>query len=568
MPFEFDFNEMYAAAAMYLSKGLRVVRLHGIWPDGRCTCGDPECAVGESSQRSAGKHPRGKSWGDRYARTEDDILAWDDGTPFNIGILLGPGGGVIDNEDDTPEGKAFRENLGLHTLVAPSWTSGRSTHQLTKYDDSLPATGKVEPGGLECRIGGGDTQIQSVVPPSWHWSGVRYAWKPGLSIDEVDVPPTPRELLVQISNYFQGGNGRQKGKPAPRLPQIFGEVHDGQGRHKALLNTSWAKICKHISPLSTLDRAVITKELLDINEKYIKPPKTEQEALKIINSCFEYYRKKKESGWSPTSTDVTEDAIEKEVERIDTVSETATVTVSGFEGHGLQRYYVGEVEAYRPGNWRIQMIHGDPPEVVLCVPAWEPTPCRGRIQMSFDTFRSAPKVASTVFNATRRVILDGDGSKWRSIWKGYEASRKTGGVSVPGLMEQLVLRKNADDDIRVGTSSLRYAQLAGYMMEKIRGAKAYDEDDQTPSQQGRLVWVKPDELWFQWAKVWEDIGRAHDVQHTERGQLRARILDAMGATDFSHRRYRHEKSRMEYIVFTPEWIAAIENLAAGEEGGR
>jgi hypothetical protein len=38
---------------------------------------------GLSGARSAGKHPVGTNWGDRYARTEDDILAWDDGKPFN-----------------------------------------------------------------------------------------------------------------------------------------------------------------------------------------------------------------------------------------------------------------------------------------------------------------------------------------------------------------------------------------------------------------------------------------------------------------------------------------------------
>jgi hypothetical protein len=179
MAYEFDFDEMFKWCALYLSKGLRIVRLHGIYPDGRCTCGVAECAAGRSSARSAGKHPVGLKWGDRFARTEDDILAWDDGVPFNVGVVLGPGGGYIDNEDDTPEGKAFRESLGLHVLETPSWTSGRSTHQLTRWDDRIAGISKAEPGGLECRVGGGDKQIQSVLPPSWHHSGVRYSWKAG-----------------------------------------------------------------------------------------------------------------------------------------------------------------------------------------------------------------------------------------------------------------------------------------------------------------------------------------------------------------------------------------------------
>lgn len=567
MAYEFDFDEMFRWCAIYLSKGLRIVRLHGIWPNGRCTCGDAECAVGKSGERSCGKHPVGTDWGDRWARSEDDILAWDDGKPFNVGIILGPEGGFVDNENDTPEGTAFRQALGLNLLETPSYTSGRSLHQITKWDDRLAnCGGKAEPGGLECRIGAGGKQIQSVLPPSWHWSGVQYQWKPGLSIDEVDVAETPRDLIVQITNYAAGkagSGGEYKG------PLVFRVVHDGEGRHRALLMWAWNKIINDRFPLLAERRAVLTKEIQDANEKYIVPPKAPKEVLQIVNSCFEHYRRKHdEGGWNPTPKDLTEKAVEAEVQNVErgNGSSDGGVSVSGFESHGLERYRVGDTDAYKPGDWSIQMIHSDPPEVVLCVPQWERTPCKGRVHMTFDTFRSAAKVAATVFLATRRVILDGDSAKWVAVWKGVDASKKTNWQSVPGLMEQLVQRKNAEDDIQVGTSSLRYAQLAGYVLQAFKKATTpRDEEKPEPNESGRPCWVTPDELWFQWSKVWEDISRLHDIAPSEKSRIRSKILSIVGMKDFDHRRHRFTAGRLEYVVFTKEWIAALEVLAAGED---
>ena len=571
MAFEFDFNETFKWCALYLSKGLRIVRLHGIWPDGRCTCGDAECRIGGAKQKSCGKHPVGNDWGDRYARSEDDILEWDNGVPFNVGVVLGPEGGVIDNEDDSPEATAFRESLGLHELITPSWTSGKSTHQLTQWHDSLSSCGGVQkPGGLECRLGAGGRQIQSVLPPSWHNSGVQYRWKPDLSIDDIDVAETPKTLLVQIVNAAAaGGNIAASGSGRKyQGPLVFREVHDGQGRHDALLMWAWNKIVNDRFPLAPERRSVLTQEILDANDKYLKPPKTRDEALQIINSCFEHYRKKEESGWTASPSDITDDAVKSEAVKVkETAKPEDSVAVVGLEAQGLQPYRAGEVTGYRVGSWRIEMVKGDPPEIVLVVPQWKPTACGGRVSMTLDTFRSAPKVASAVFNATQRVILDGDSKRWLSAWKGVDASKRTGGVSVPGIMEQLMARKGAEHDIKVGTASLRYAELAGFLLKSFgRATKPRDEEKPEPNESGRPCWVTPDELWFQWGKVWEEIGSAHDIASGERNRIRNKLLEIMAAKDLVHKRHRFGSVRLEYVVFTHEWVAALQSLAAGEDG--
>ena len=189
MAFEFDADAMFKSCALYLSKGLLLVRVHGIWPDGRCTCGRKEHAVGRSGERNCGKHPVGDDWASRVATTEDDIVEWlEDGIPFNVGCLLGPRGGVIDSEDDDEAARRYRKSIGMDLLETPTWLSGKSTHQLTLWDDRLSGCkGTANPGGLEVRIGAGNTSIQSVLPPSWHRSGVQYQWKPGFSLNDMDT---------------------------------------------------------------------------------------------------------------------------------------------------------------------------------------------------------------------------------------------------------------------------------------------------------------------------------------------------------------------------------------------
>lgn len=570
MAFEFDPDAMFKACALYLSKGLILVRVHGIWPDGRCTCGRKDHAIGKSGERNCGKHPVGDDWASRVARTEDDILEWlEDGIPFNVGCLLGPKGGMIDSEDDDEAARQFRKSIGMDDLETPTWTSGKSTHQLTRWDDCLSeCKGTASPGGLEVRMGAGEASIQSVLPPSWHRSGIQYSWKPGFSLDDVEIARTPKALLVALSN----GAGRSAGKPdeKPASTMLFGKIPDGH-RHRAILRWSWFKIVNQRNPLDRTMQEITTREILLLNKENCQPPADEKHVRQIIADCLEHYRRRKETGWSPADADAEESAVERELDNIAAAEDGKKKPPpgSGFELYGLKKVTVGKTEAYEPGDWRIEMIHSDPPEIVLCVPLWEATPCRGRIHMTFDTFRSAPKVAAAVFTATRAYILDGDAGRWQKIWKGHDACKANGFQAVPGLMELLMARKREEDDIAVGTSSLRYAQLAGYVLQVIKKATTpKSEDNPEPNESGRPCWATPDELWLQWGKIWEDIGRSHDVVPGERNRVRAKLLEIMGQRDFDHRRHRFESGRLEYVVFTREWLAALERLASGEDGDR
>jgi hypothetical protein len=569
MAFEFDKDAMFKACAGYLAKGMLLVRVHGIWPDGRCTCGRKSHAIGKSDERSVGKHPVGDDWANNVATSEDDILEWlEDGIPFNVGVLLGPRGGMIDNENDSAAAQNFRKSIGIEELETWTYKSGKSVHQITMWDDCLSiCKGTSEPGGLEVRIGAGEASIQSVLPPSWHRTGVQYAWKPGYSPDDIDISPTPKKLLVALVNCADGPSRATNERPAKSM--LFGEIPDGS-RHRALLRWTWFKIVNQRNPLDKLQQEILTREILLLNEQNCKPPGEKKHVLGIIADCYSFYRKMTESGWVPSDEDLKEEAVDSQIDKIESSSKPGTPKApaagSGLELYGLKKVTVGKVEGYRPGDWSIQMIHSDPPEIVLCVPQWEETPCRGRIEMSFDTFRSATKVAAAVFSATRTYILDGDAGKWQKIWKGHDACKANGFQSVPGLMELLMIQKKEEDDIYVGTSSLRYAQLAGFVLQVFKKAThPRDEESPEPNESGRPCWLTPDALWFQWGKVWDDIGRIHDVMPGERNRIRARLLQMAGATDFVHKRHAFASGRLEYVVFDRKWVEALETLAAGDD---
>lgn len=566
MAFEFDPDEMFRLCALYLSKGMRIVRVHGIWPDGRCTCGNPNHRIGGPGERSCGKHPVGEEWAKHYAKSEDDISAWlEDGVPFNVGVILGPSGGFIDNEDDDPAGTAFRESIGIENLDTPTWTSGKSTHQLTRWDDaaSVVKKNKVVISGLEVRLGCGDKMTQSVLPPSWHRSGVQYRWKEGFSLDDVEPADTPRALLIPLVNGIDGKQPAASSKePARNL--LFEKVKDGEGRYEKMLRWMWLKFMKTVDPLHPATSEEMLAELQDTNQRRLEPPKKPAEIVEMFNSTKEHYRRKLESGWRPRAEDREEPAVVAEVRRL-IAGESDGPPVCGLAQYGLEQYAIGTTTAYRPGEWKIEMIMSDPPEIILCVPVWSNTPCSGRVSLSLDEYRSAQKVASAVFIATRRVMLDANPSLWKKAWHGQEPSKRNGGADVPGLAQLLMEKKSRADDRQAGVSSLRYAVVAGWLLEAFRKATSpKDEENPEPNESGRPCKMGNGKLWFKWAKTWEDIGRMHDVQMGDRLKLKRMLCDEVGATDFHEERHTFGGVRHSYVVFNRDFQVALEKLAAGK----
>jgi hypothetical protein len=566
--FEFDPNAVFKAGAAMLAAGGRVIRLEGITEDGYCTCGNPAHHIKGSGAKQCGKHPSGgASWQHRAAKTEDDILAWVEdyestGKPFNIGLQLGPVSGIIDIEWDDEEAKRYAEQIGITRIDTPTYQSGRSEHRLFRWDDRLEVVEKavVYPGGLEVRLGVGKKATQSVIPCSWHYSGRQYVWKPTKGIDEVEIAPLPEVLVKAVCCGGATGNGN-RGKAKSSRWVIHGEVGEGH-RHPSLLALCTKLVMRNEFYQSQDEQADIMGLVWNTNLQNCKPPKSREEVATILHSCVEYRRSLEERGeMLPKKQEEIEAAAEKIAE---VGEESQKAPVSGYALQGLawrpvENWREGE---WLPGDWKIQMVESDPPEIILINPHWDDTPCRGRITFAFDEFRSSVKVANKVFQSTRRVVLDGDRGEWERAWRGVEGNATR--PKVAGLVEKLVQKMNEDDSIKVGAASLRYATLCAYLMEAISKATTpRNEEAPEPNTSGRPCWVKPDELWFKWQKTWEDIGRQHDVQAGERIRIKHLLCQTVGADDLPEGRHTFGTVRHAFVVFTPAWVAAVQKLAEG-----
>lgn len=572
MAFEFNADAVFKSACAFLAKGIRPVKLHGITLDGYCTCRKEGHHVNGAVKRQCGKHPRGgRGWQHTAARNEADVEEWlNDADPFNIGVQLGPKSGIIDIEWDDEEAKRAASDLGITLIETPTYISGRSEHRLFLWDDRFEQCEKavVHPFGIEVRLGVGDKGAQSVVPPSWHWKGRQYIWKPTLSIEEVDIAPLPEELIRSIITAAgNSGSEGNRGKAKSSRWAIHGPVTEGS-RHPTLLALCTKLVMRNDNYQNDEEQEDIFGLIWNTNVVNCKPPKSREEVALIVNSCVQYRRsmESKRIALPETNDEIEKVAADIEASQDEVAEEPP---VSGYALHGLVLRPVKGTKhgEWFPGDdessaWSIQMVNSDPPEIMLNVPLWKNTPCKGRITFSFDEFRSAKMVASKVFAATRRVILDGDRGEWERIWRGQDANSKR--PAIMGLMEKLMIQKDKKKDIHVGTSGLRFATLAAYLMDSFSKATTpRDEEKPEPNISGRPCWVKPDQLWFKWQKTWEDIGRTHDVQAGERIRIRHMLCQSMGTDDLPEGRHTFGDVRHSYVVFSPDWVEAVKSLADG-----
>ncbi len=135
----------------------------------------------------------GPGWQDQASNDPDQIERWiEQHGQCNWGVLLGEASGIIDVEDDSPEGRSILETaMDTCAVRTPCYTSGKSIHRIFQHDERMAkdSCSVMQAFGTEWRFG--KTPAQSVVPPSVHESGKRYQWLPGLSPDEVEVARLP-----------------------------------------------------------------------------------------------------------------------------------------------------------------------------------------------------------------------------------------------------------------------------------------------------------------------------------------------------------------------------------------
>ncbi|CAB4180935.1 hypothetical protein UFOVP1073_1, partial [uncultured Caudovirales phage] len=221
-----------------------------------------------------------------------------------------------------------------------------------------------------------------------------------------------------------------------------------------------------------------------------------------------------------------------------------------------------------PGEWHLTIVHSDPLEYRLHVPAWKKHTVNntGNVSLTVDQYRSATKVAATVLAATGRVMLDAEPKKWFGIWDGGQKVQDFVSSQPKTRATKGVKAKLLDNAVEEwpGASSQRYVALAGYVYDRLCQASQPGDDD-IPDPTGRAAWRQDGTLWFSWARVWEDIERQHRVMEGERLALKRRLLGRLEMPDFVHGRFRHiGDTRRTYVVWTKVEFSVLEQIATEE----
>lgn len=133
-------------------------------------------------QQATGKEPVGKDWGLAQPTLEGIREKLQEFPGRGLGLRLGPESGILDVEEDGPEGAdSLRKLFGGRIPETVSWTSSRGTHRIFHRLDAFDVIGKAvfklpEYPDLEFRIGRAGSQTQSACPPTMGCDGTMRRW--------------------------------------------------------------------------------------------------------------------------------------------------------------------------------------------------------------------------------------------------------------------------------------------------------------------------------------------------------------------------------------------------------
>ena len=203
-------NRLLEAALAYAGRGWRVIPLHHILPDGKCSCKTASC--------KRGKHPRIKDWPNRASSDAATIRSWWTSWPEgNIGLACGPGSDVL-ALDIEAEGlhllADLEQRLGPLPRTVTSRTGGGGQHRLFQWPTGCVAiTNKVRVAKvpIDIRAKGG----QIVLPPSRNGTGV-YNWQIGP--DDAPLAELPKAWVDWINSEFAETKNKSKAATAPPAP--------------------------------------------------------------------------------------------------------------------------------------------------------------------------------------------------------------------------------------------------------------------------------------------------------------------------------------------------------------
>jgi putative DNA primase/helicase len=251
----------------------------------------PLCPPDHLGMRLAGhdncKHPGKRPW-HKWTKhqterpTEQEVRSWWRQVPTaNVGIALGPVSGLVRLDVDGEQGEQFLAELsggdvpdtlemisggggrGLLFAIPPGVTLRPTHYHGDKIHEGLSLLGE---------------GAQTVMPPSRHKNGPRYAWRTGHSPDDIDPAPAPAWLVARMSTTRKSRLRATASNGAPPIGERIGE-----GSRNVTL-TSLAGTMRRRG----MSQDAILAALLVINEQQCDPPLDENEVETIARSVARY----------------------------------------------------------------------------------------------------------------------------------------------------------------------------------------------------------------------------------------------------------------------------------------
>lgn len=217
-----DYTPLKNLAAYYAgTPGLewKIMPVHGVRPDGRCTCGEPH-----TDPKDVGKHPAISNWQNAATSDVAQISAWWDVNPmYNIAVMAALSNFVVIDIDPRSGGEETIEKFeaiypNALTPTVEAYTGvyqgrdgkpARGRHLFYKFEGNESLIGKMESISKEWK--GVDVKRNGYVllAPSNHFSGVSYEWREGHAPWELAMAEANEELLGALRK--SGGRNSPRG---------------------------------------------------------------------------------------------------------------------------------------------------------------------------------------------------------------------------------------------------------------------------------------------------------------------------------------------------------------------
>ena len=528
---EYDPQEMFASGALLASRGIYCVRLYGVTDDFTCTCGKGAgCAT-------PGKHPRGEGWQHLATVNEDEIAEWAFGegaSRWNLGARLGKQSGIIDVEVDGPEAQAELERWGLHLIDTPAYKASRGEHRWFAYQDDLPDVGVVKIGPLEVRIGGGGKASQSVVPHSWHGSGIQYRWLDGRSIDEVPPAEIPPQFLAAIKANARGRGGT--GTVSQAVDDLVNQRTWSEGaRHARLLGVA-SRQAARLTTYEQADKDELFAILWACNTCYCRPPKLADEIRNLANDQVDHYAQRHRARQVPHP----------------------------HERFGLN--YNEHDREYDPGSWHLTLVKSNPVQFKLRIPGRDQADGPTEVVLLTEDWQTPKKVGCAIQEASHWIdVFDPNHTAWSIIWNGQRVREGDGWRDQRGLRVKLFEQReeqepDSEDNRHVSHGNILWGYLANlHILE--------DGVDDKPIPNGTPKWIKSKEsvheLWFKWdsliAAAWRNSSR-REIEEPAKRELARRLKSAMGVGEWQKRTFRIGGKVHTFIIWTDKEVDSVGRL--------